>query len=30
MSSDTVCGRKALWTSGRLMVTFAMPVPECS
>ena len=30
ISSRTVCGRKALRTSGRLIVTFAIPVPECS
>ena len=28
--SFTVSGRKALWTSGRSIVTRAMPVPECS
>ena len=30
ISSRTVWGRNALRTSGRSMVTFAMPVPECS
>ena len=30
ISSRTVCGRNALRTSGRSIVTFAMPVPECS
>ena len=28
--SATVSGRKALWTSGRSIVTRAIPVPECS
>ncbi len=30
MSSATVWGRNALRTSGRLMVTLAIPVPDCS
>ena len=30
INSCTVSGRKALWTSGRSIVTRAMPVPECS
>jgi hypothetical protein len=29
-SSMTVCGRKALRTSGRLIVIFAMPSPDVS
>jgi hypothetical protein len=29
-SSTTVCGRKALRTSGRLIVIFAMPSPLSS
>jgi hypothetical protein len=30
ISSRTVCGRNALRTSGRAIVTLAIPVPECS
>ncbi len=30
ISSATVSGRNALRTSGRSIVTFAIPVPECS